>query len=83
MTSVCPPEVGSQGTFPFEADIEDKTIRCDRRKVCLGEGHVLQKKHPEALIAQGEKNCKKRDDNDDKRSTPYNLPVERASAKFS
>ena len=34
MTSVCPPGVGSQGTLPFEADIEDKKIRWDRRKVC-------------------------------------------------
>ena len=34
MTSVCSPGGGSQETLTFEADIKDKTIRCDKRKVC-------------------------------------------------
>ena len=34
MTSVCPPGGGSQGNLPFQADIEDKTIRCNRLKEC-------------------------------------------------
>ena len=64
MTSVCPPEVGSQGTFPFEADIKDKTIRCDRQKVCQAKGIDLRKNTQVAECARGQKKRKKRDADD-------------------
>ena len=34
MTPFCEPSIPSHGTFSFEADIEDKIIRCDRQKLC-------------------------------------------------
>ena len=50
----------------------------------LGRGAGSPKKITwEALICSGWKNRKKRDADDDKRSTPYNILVERASAKFA
>ena len=39
MTSVCEPGGRSHSTNLFEADIEDKTIRCNRPKCMLGEGY--------------------------------------------
>ena len=67
MTSVFPSEVGSQGTFPFEADIKDKTIRCDRRKVCQAKGTDLRKKNTQVTeCARGHKIRKKIDADDDR-----------------
>ena len=42
MTSVCEPGGRSQRTNSFEADIEDKKIRCDRQKVCYAKVMVHQ-----------------------------------------
>ena len=38
MSSESAPGGCSPGTYSIEADIKDKTIRCDRRKVLLGLG---------------------------------------------
>ena len=70
MTSVCEPGGCSQRTNSFEADIEDKTIRCDRRKVCWAKGMVHQRMFSRfSKGARGQKNCTKIDADEDKRAS--------------
>ena len=87
MRSESPPGGRSPWTFSKRADIEDRKIGFDKQKVCWGEGQVHQKNHPGGTYLIEVKKIAKNDItmtiNDDKRSTPYNILVERASAKFA
>ena len=77
MTSESSPGGRSPRTFSFEAGIEDKTMRCDRRKVCLAKVEVLRKKHPGELDSHEVKKIAK------KEMTMTIDDDKRASAKFS